>query len=205
MKFPCLASLIVFILWLHYRMKRTDREAEKSTRLFWEKEAKANNVRRKPLDDLRYIKIPLDKLPLDTMTEDPEVADCIDQIKALSDLKVVNFTGISNTDLKLAYGAPNMPLLAEYDQNYTLLARTLQKWADLLYRAGHMGEARSVLEFAVSTGTDVSKTYKLLASIYRSEGANEKIDELVEAARKLHSPLTNSIVRALQGSDPSYD
>ncbi len=86
MKFPCLASLIVFIIWLHYRMKRGDREAEKNNRLFWEKEAKANNVRRKPLDDLRYIKIPLDKLPMDTMADDAEVADCINQIRELSEL-----------------------------------------------------------------------------------------------------------------------
>ncbi len=205
MKFPCLASLIVFIIWLHYRMKRGERDVEKATRLFWEKEAKANDVRRKPLDALRYIEIPLDMLPLDAMKDDPEIIDCIEQVKTLSECKVVNFTGISNTDLKLAYGAPNMPILAEYDQNYTLLVRTLQKWADLLYRADLLNEARSVLEFAVSTGTDVSKSYKLLASIYRKTGKEAKISELINAANALHSPLTKSIVRALQESDPSYD
>ena len=179
-------------------MKRTDREAEKSTRLFWEKEAKANNVRRKPLDDLRYIKIPLDKLPLDTMTEDPEVADCIDQIKSLSDLKVVNFTGISNTDLKLSFGAANLPALSRFDQNYTLLARALQTLAEYLVRKEQTADAIRVLEFAVETKTDISSTYKLLGDLYRKNGSPEKIDDLIPKAAALNSALSGAIVRSLE-------
>ena len=79
------------------------------------------------------------------------------------------------TDLKLTYGAPNLPLLSEYDENFTLLISTLQKWASLLYDAGQTAEAQTVLEFAVSAGSDISGSYKLLASIYRDHQEEQKI------------------------------
>ena len=54
----------------------------------------------------------------------PKVEDYKQIILTLKDLPIVNFTGISNTELKLRYGAPNIDLLTQYDQNYTLLVRT---------------------------------------------------------------------------------
>ena len=40
-------------------------------------------------------------------------------------------------DLKLEYGTANINDLSQYDQNYTLLVRTLQKWAEALAAADH--------------------------------------------------------------------
>ena len=205
MKFPFLESFIIFILWLHYRFRKNEKTVSESTRSFWEKEARANATRKKPLDDLRYITIPLDSFPMELEKDDPEIADCIAQIRSLSETKIVNFTGISNTDLKLQYGAPNMPVLSQYDQNYTFLARTLQKWASLLYSKGYESETKTILEFAIQTNTDVSGSYKLLASIYHQNHEQDKIEKLIETAKAIPSPLQNTIVRTLQEFDPSTD
>ena len=64
-------------------------------------------------------------------------------LNSLKDEQIVNFTGISNTDLKLSFGAANLPTLSRFDQNYTLLARALhaqyRQLADL--RAEELVEA----------------------------------------------------------------
>lgn len=202
MKPYILASVILFGALIAYENRKHTKQSKQQEKSFWERENMANSVRRKPLDDLDYISVPLDDLPVDALPDLEEAAECRRILETLSSRKIVNFTGISNTDLKLQYGAPNIDLLTEYDQNYTTLVCTLQKWAVLLYENDLVDEARKVLEFAVSTRSDVSKSYYLLADIYRQQGHPEKINDLIETAGSLNSALKSSIVRTLQESGP---
>ncbi len=197
-----LASVILFCGLIAYEGKKHGKQRANQEKSFWARENAANNVRRKPLDNLDYISIPSDTLPMSLMTDHAEVSECLQIIQELSTEKIVNFTGISNTDLKLQYGAPNINLLTEFDQNYTLLARTLQKWAELLYQNGYVTETKTILEFAISTRTDVSKSYYLLADIYKQQGEPEKIQGLIDVAVGLNSALKGAIVRTLQESNP---
>ncbi|MBR6391272.1 MAG: hypothetical protein IKS16_08025 [Lachnospiraceae bacterium] len=189
-----IVSLIVFWATRGTQDKYAQAEAD-----FWEKERAANSVRRKPLDDLDYLTIPMDELPVSLHTDNDTIASCIDTIGELSKSPVVNLTGISNTDLKLKYGAPNITLLTLYDQRYTLLASTLQKWANELISLNETDAACTVLEYAVSTGTDVSGTYKSLASIYDSRGDKDSIRKLIPVAESLNTPLKDSIISSLNG------
>ena len=200
-----LASTILLASFIGMAVKSSKRKHKEEEQRFWAREHAANSVRRKSLDSLNYIKIPLDKLPMDILSEDSRVAEYQSIIQTLATQPVVNLTGFSNTDLKLEYGTANITPLTEYDQNYTLLARTLQKWGELLYEQDFVQEAKTVLEFAISTETDVSSTYKLLASIYQDLGESEKTASLMETAQKLRSLSKNTIVRILQESDPSND
>lgn len=197
-----LSSFIVFCLLIAFLNKKHSKMEEKSKKEFWEREAKANHTRAKSLEQLSYITLPLDRLPLDAMKDDPKAAEYVSLLKTLSTQKIVNLTGLTNTELKLTYGTANITCLSEYDQNYTLLARTLQQWAELLYLNGCSQEAQTVLEFAVSTHTDVSHTYYLLADLYDEAGVPEKKEELLAVIEALHTPLKKSIVRTLQGSSP---
>lgn len=198
MRFPFFASFIVFCIWLGYEIHKHRNMDAKASEEFWAKEAAANNTRRKSLDNLDYIRIPFDDLPMNILPDHSVIKECQDTLKGLSSEPVVNLTGISNTDLKLQYGAPNIELLSQYDQRYTLLARTLQTWAKALYEEGYPDDAESVLEFAIQTRTDISSSYKLLASIYQSKGQSDKIRALIPVAEELNSPLKNSIVKTLQ-------
>lgn len=198
MKFYILASLIIFILVIAHNIRKANNIQQKNEMSFWEKEKLANETRRQPLDGLNYIKIPLDRLPMHTMEENEQVAECLRIINELSEEPVVNLTGITNTDLKLEYGAANITALTQYDQNYTLLASTLQQWADLLYREGFVEETRQILEFAVDTRTDVSRCYDLLADICLQNGDNDKIEELTEIAKTLNSLNKEVILRHLK-------
>ena len=202
MKMPFFASFIIFLIWLSYEISKSRRIGEKAQDAYWERENAANNTRRKSLDNLRYIVIPFDSLPMETLKEDEKIMEFHKTLYYLSESPIVNFTGFSNTDLKLEYGAPNIDLLARYDQSYTTLARTLQQWAEKLYQAGYVQEAKQILEFSISTDTDVSGSYRLLASIYPKEGETGKIKELEDRARHLKSASRNIIVRILQQFDP---
>lgn len=201
MKFPLFASFIVFTIWLTYEISKHNRIDEAVNQEFWRKEHRANKIRRKPLDDLDYITIPFDSLPMHILPDDEQVSEYREILNSLSDSKIVNFTGITNTDLKLQYGAPNIDLLSKYDQNYTVLARTLNKWAAYIYEKGYPNEAREILEFAVSTRTDVSGSYKLLCRIYKEENAPEKIKALYPAAESVNSLMKNTIFHILQEAE----
>lgn len=197
MKFPFFASFIVFCAWLGYEIHKHRNMENNSIEEFWKKEEEANNTRRKSLDGLAYITIPFESFPMDLLTDDPVIREYHETLHALAEGPIVNLTGISNTDLKLTYGAPNIKLLSLYDQRYTTLVRTLQNFGEALYEQGYSEEALTVLEFAVSTHTDISSTYRLLSQIYTEKGQPEQIKKLIPIAEALNSGLKNSIVRML--------
>lgn len=204
MKLYILASLIIFIAVIMHNLRKSKRIRETDELSFWERERLANETRRKSLDDLDYIHIPLEELPMSVLTEDETVASCLETIQNLSLRPIVNLTGLSNTDLKLKYGTANITALIEYDQSYTLLASTLQQWAALLFQSGFAEETRQILEFAVSTRTDVSASYDLLAKIYLQNGETDKIPNLVKTAEELNSLNKDVILRHLQAlTDPT--
>ena len=171
--------IIIFVIWLQYEIRKSKRMSEKSNEGYWDLETRANQTRRADISVLDYITVPVDILPMSDH-EDPEINICRDLIRQLSGKKILNLTGITNTQLKLQYGAANINQLTEYDGNYTSLVRTLQQWGERLYSHGFVSEAVAVLEYAVSIQSDISKTYKLLASIYMELKAPEKIDYLIE-------------------------
>ena len=205
MKLPFFASFIVFCLWLSYQLRHQRKKEANASESYWAREAAANNTRKKPLDDVEFITIPFEFLPMSTMKEDSKVTECHKILSALDEQKIVNLTGFSNTDLKLQYGVANLTFLSECDQNYTVLARTLQKWASLLYEKGYTEETKSILEFAVSTKTDVSSTYALLSEIYKKTEQTDKIESLLQIAEGLNSAMKPAIVRILREACPCND
>lgn len=196
-----LASFIVLVIFLSRQLKKQSKIRAQKEESFWSRERRANAVRRKSLDDLNYIKIPLETFPTRLLNDRADVLECIGILEDLTSQKILNLTGLSNTDLKLEYGTANLNLLSEYDQNYTVLARTLQKWADLLIQNGYAKEAVPLLEFAVSTGTDVSRTYYALAEYYTAVGREEEIRRLRETVKNLRSGSRDIILKHLRAGD----
>ncbi|MBR1670583.1 MAG: hypothetical protein IJ695_07780 [Butyrivibrio sp.] len=189
---------------LNINMRRVSRKTEEREAQFWERERKSNNVRKKSLENLDYIHIPFDLLPFDTAGDNPVLQSAEEELRALSEEKIVNFTGITNTDLKLEYGTANITVLTQYDQNYTALVCALQKWGKELYDQGRYEDAAKVLEFSVKTRSDITATYRILADLYRTKlGLNEdeiakKIDALIPIAKNLNSLSRTTILKILE-------
>ena len=126
-----------------------------------------------------------------------ELASAELELCKLSHSKILNLTGISNTELRLTYGTANLDLLTSYDQNFTVLIRTLQKWGTLLSSAGKREDAITVLSYAVSVGSDIAGTYALLARLYKEQGALSEIENLKASAEQLTTLMKPSILRDL--------
>lgn len=184
-----IASLVIFALfcgWSCYEAKKHTRLEQKKEDEFWEREREANSVRRKPIDHLDYIKIPKE-LPVDLLKDNIEMPNILKTVESLRNDKILNLTGYSNTDLKLEYGAPNLTELSRYDSNFTALVTTFQKWADLLLNENYEKEAVELMEYIVSIGGDIGKTYRLLGKYYLRNSMEDKFDELLKSADSLRS------------------
>ena len=200
MNFLIIASFPIICLIFSYALHNSRRKEEDIDREFWEREQRANFTRKKPLDDLDFITIPEELLTMRPEITSEEIADCLKDLNDLSSSKIVNLTGYTNTDLKLEYGTANITILSDYDFHYTKLVTLLQKLAELLHDSLEDALAIKVLEFAVSTGTDVSKSYYLLAELYQQMNTPEKIKPLIAQAKNINSLMRDTIVENLQAA-----
>lgn len=193
-----LASLFIIMFIISHALKKDQNESEKALGKYFAREREANRTRKQPLDDLKYVEIPFALIPKSLLADNDNAVDCYRILEGLSDKKIVNFTGYTNTDLKFQYGVANLPALMAYDENYTLYARTIYKLAKLYYDNGYESNARILLEKAVESGTDITANYTLLATIYQNKNEHDKIKDLVLKAEKLRSGSKNNIIRSLE-------
>ncbi|WP_455715702.1 hypothetical protein, partial [Anaerosporobacter sp.] len=182
--FLILAFTSILIRISNAKSKKYNEELEKT---FWAKEREANFVRKKDISNLPYIIIPIESLPLNE-TDDSNLRRYQDVVKKLAGRKLLNLSNQTNTELKLQYGAANLPFLMDCDTGYTELIKTLQSWGKALVDSNNREDARIVLEFAISCKTDIAASYSLLGDIYASTNNTEQIKSLLESAEEINSP-----------------
>lgn len=199
--FPIFGLFLIFVIWQTYERKKSERQATTQSNDFWSKESEANNVRRKSLDNEDYITISdnlLIKNLLPNGPYDEELIELSDTLEGLIPKRILNLTGKTSTDLKTIYGVANLNEVTSYDDNYTLMATTIARYGSKLIELGLTKEATYVLEFGIDSLSDVSSNYKHLATLYMAQNQPEKIDYLIETAKKLDSLMKNSIIRNLE-------
>lgn len=194
--FPILAIFIIFLLFYAYKRSQLSKQDAEKDAAFWELESKANSTRKKDIEHLDYIQIPLDSFPIGTYSS-AAYRELEDALLELSDKKILNLTGISNTELKLQYGASNLELLSSYDDNFTELVRILMDYAKALVDDNHIEDAVAVLEFGVRIKSDVTENYVLLAQLYKERGEAHRIRSLIETAGLLNSLSKDTIQKKL--------
>lgn len=186
---------LIFMAVVSYKRLKANRLNQAAEDAFWNRENAANSTRKKDISNLDYVDFSGVSLPF-ALFEDDLLRQCETQVLALKEKKILNLTGISNTDLKLAYGPANLAELTQCDQNFTLLARTLNTWGQRLHELSHTQEAICVLAFAVSIRSDIRATWQLLAELYHTSGDIDKIREMKEAAGELNS-LNKTLILAM--------
>lgn len=195
---PVFIGLVLILsLWIAYEKKKNDKISEKKSKDFWDKETDANMVRKKDISTLPYIVIPYEKLPFKESGDDTVNNACI-ALKALEGQRIINLSAYTNTDLKLMYGTANLPILSEYDHNFTALVRNLAVWGRSLYESGEFDDAVTVLEFAVSAGSDVRDTYLTLARIYARRDELAKLDSLIVNAEAFNPLVKDALINNLK-------
>ncbi|MCM1158194.1 MAG: hypothetical protein NC300_05450 [Bacteroidales bacterium] len=172
------APAIIVLLWvLHHNIKKSKLSGTDNVRSYLEQEALANRTRRQDLSKLPYIDVPLDSFPFDITLNDEKkqlkIAEYQKEIEQLAQTPMLNLIGITNTELKAAYGPANLEQLSIFDQSYTRYLRILQAFAECIYEE-YPEKAVSILEYCLSIGTDISGTYHLLGQYYLGQNELER-------------------------------
>lgn len=187
---------ILFILWFRVKTKQSSKEENKSIEEFLTREQEANFTRKKDISNLEYISVNMEILPFSDTTDEYEI-QLENNVKKFADKKLLNLSGLTNTDIKLLYGSANLDILSSYDQNYTLLLRDLNKWGAYLFQKERYSDSKTVLEYALYLGSDITETYTTLAKIYLSEDSPEKVQKLIEQISESDAYLKDSIKLSL--------
>lgn len=198
-----LICTLLFVVWFHYENRKSSKYSSQKSEAFWKREQAANFARKKDLSTLDYITVPIKNLPFSKNCSE-EISKLQDVIYSLAEKKIVKLTGLTNTDIKEAYGLANFNILSEYDSNYDNLIITLNSWGKLLFDENRLPEARTVLEYALDCGSDIKATYITLANIYAENHLPEKLDELIEHAGTIDTFTKNTVVNTLKNIRSDY-
>jgi hypothetical protein len=166
------------------RIRRVKHQEEAQTARFWQKEAQADTTRRQDISQLNYIYIPLETLPFG-IDPAPDTASLEQTILSLDNTKILNLNQYTNTELKLQYGAANLPFLSECDERFTVLCRTLYQWACRLLDHGYTEEAIQVARYSLDIGSDISGIYYMLADYYKLHTDSDALQQLSNSASSL--------------------
>ena len=200
-----LPYFIILIIILQFAIKRGTQNHKSRNQEFLDRESRANQVRRKDISNLNYISIP-DNLPLinsgnetfdKLLSNNSSMMRSYNTIMGLKDKKMLNLTGISNTDLKLSYGAANLTELTEYDDNFTTLIKAVAALGHALIDNNDSADALAYLEYGISIGTDISSNYIDLAIIYAAADRKDDIRKLKTKAGMLKSLSRDNIIAQL--------
>lgn len=162
---------------------------------FWAKENEANATEPKDLSTLPYVT--LDDSLFTISVSEPELVSLKESLLSLKDSPIVNLTGYTNTDLKLTYGAANIGVLSQYDQNFTDLCTRVRDFGKALLDHGYVDDAQTVLEYGISVGSDITENYVMLAYLYLEKHQTYRIDQLLEKAGQLNSLSKDTIILKL--------
>ncbi len=189
-------AIIIFCtcILIAYQNAVSGRAKERASKKFWDREADANHVRRADISSLDYIRFSPDELPTGAAVS-AGLSDEVSTLKTLAERRIINLSMYTNTDLKEAYGPANLDELSGYDENFTVLIRTLNKIGCALLDAGDGTSASAFLSYAVSIGSDITETYTRLGSYYAETGADDLLDALIEKAAGIKT-LSGATIRS---------
>lgn len=201
MPFHCFFIIFAILcLTLMHRIRYIRRQEEAQKAEFWKQESIADTVRKQDISQLNYIHLPLERLPFGTDTSE-EALTQEDTLLRLNNTDILNLNQYTNTEIKLQYGAANLPFLSDCDERFLVLVRTLYQWACILLDHGYTNEAICVAEYSIEIGSDLSGIYYMLTDYYKLLENTSSLQKLLEASQALtgiNVPQIQSYIKAAQ-------
>ena len=188
---------IVFLIWFRVKMKQSDSISTEASESFWEREEKANYARRQDISNLDYITVAKSDLPFVSDMDERET-ELVKEIRDRMQRKMLNLSGLTNTDLKERYGFANLETLSGCDQNFMYFIRSLSRWGEYLFTQGDLTRSKQVMEYSRQLGSDISTVYVTLGKIYASEGNISGLEELISFVENSDFALKDSIAKKLK-------
>lgn len=192
-----LPSVLVFVAWLSYELKKNEKKNKEGLEQFLKTEAEANNTRKQDISNLEYVNFTLSLLPV-YQGEDPDILAQQKKLQFFEEKPMINLSAHTNTELKLMYGAANLDFLSTADVNFINFSRELFKYGQLLYEKEEKEQALATLEYGINIGTDISKHYELLSNIYVQQQQMDQLLSLKEKAQNIHTLMKDSIINNIE-------
>lgn len=198
---PIFTIFLLLILALSIRYRMLDKKQSDAQEDYTRREIEANSTIRRDIDlnNLNYITIPMDKFPSESNGNE-ELSQALTALHALSKQRILNLTKMTNTDLKLEYGRNHLDEMEQIGENYNQLTILLVQIAEILYNNNDYNGAIKILEYGISTGTDVNKNYLLLADCYTILGKSRQLNTLREQVEQSDLTLRTSILKHIDES-----
>ena len=188
---------IIFCAWLHYEKRKADKKRQNISEAFWEREEQSNHTRNKDISGLPMFRPDESRIPM-AETEDENITYYQGKVKNAVGLPMMNLSGDTNTDLKLAYGTGNFNTLSEYDQNFNDFLMNMSNLGKAYFTAGLLQEAADAYAFCLDSGSGKSTDYEALAKIWFAMGTPEKISELIANAERSELPRKAALISRLR-------
>lgn len=153
---PYLFIILILVGVLVHNIRKSSRKEARDSADFWEREQKSFTVPRQSTDDIHFITITDDIVPLPCLDGDEEINDLIARLNKLKGLKIADLSQYTNTDLRMKYGAPNFNELSSADNNCTELVIILSHLIPALIKANRPDEARLLIRFASDNSLSTS-------------------------------------------------
>ena len=191
-----MASVMLMGLVINNAIRRSNIRSKKTNEAFWEHERSSYKAPSRPTDDLEYVSFP-PGLPIGIPVDDPSLEECQRILKTLSGERIINLSGITNTDIRMSYGKENLPELSKADARYTTLLRSLNTLASGYLGLNYGNEAKVLLEFALSIGSDIKESWINLGRCYLKEDDFDSLSSLRSRADASEQPSLKSVEKEL--------
>lgn len=202
MGFPAIFALFTIIAILfNYRLKKISKEEAKLRDAYWEKERESLIVRKKQFEEQDFIRADIRSLSFPSIEftgyEAKQYQSSIDKIKALAGKDMMNFSDLTNTEIRLRFGTANQTVIAANESNYGTFLKALFDYGHLLESVGEKEEAQKAYEICIAMKSEYSRHYTALALLYHEQQNREALHTLYETASLVDQKAHTNIVRKL--------
>ena len=208
MAFPVVFLWFVLaILIFRHHLRKNTKAQDEASRAFWKKEEASLVVRKKALEPEEYIHPTLttDDLKGEAYYNKLGKTQLLRHevyLHEILQLDMVNFSHMTNTDLRINFGTAMLTIIEKNENNYTAYITTLYKLAKGVYEAGDLNYACKLLEEGVGVGTDNRQHILLLAEIYLKLDNREAFDNLYSVAESNQSLTKKALLESLDEMIP---
>jgi len=187
MGFPTIFALFVIVaLLFNYRLNKITRIERKAKVAYWETERDSLSVRRKDFAQEDYLRPDMTALTfpnLDVKDYDLVLYESLkSKILALSSKDMMNFSHLTNTEIRLQFGTANQTTIADNEANYNSYLKALADYGKFMNEQGELPEAIAALEECIRMKSEYSRHYLYLAQLFSTTKNEEAFHQLCEKA-----------------------
>ncbi len=193
-----LTSVLLFCFILSIAIRRSNKRDESINADFLETVKASRTAPPAPLSELHFISFP-EELLKDIPCDDKKLQDQLDTLRRLAKTPVINLHGLTNAEIRDAYGDEKYNELVSADERYLTLCRVLINLSDSCIRNYMTDEAEAFLLFAIDTGSDSYDVWHNLGMLYMENVRDrDALGDLIKRAKSIQGPNGERIQKALQ-------